>query len=326
MTTFDVHEWTEKLTRRHPCRIRGFPVTVLVVGTVRRFLDVRVMGLAAEMTYYALLSFFPLIGALGASLGFVERFIGTEAVVEVESTLLRWIDAVFSPELTSGIVAPMVRGLLQQERAGFALGSFVVSLFLASRIFRSAIDTLDAAYDVEERRGTISLWILGFLFSLGSIVTAAAILSMVVVGPLLGGGRAIAEWLGFGDAFQMAWTLVRMPVVFVIATAFLAALYRFGPNIRNSWRRSLPGAVVGMALLILISIGFRLYLGISGIDSPQIGDADEAVSIGAQAIGVLLAALLWIWLSGISILTGGVVNAELQHLRTRDRARESNAH
>jgi membrane protein len=246
--------------------------------------------------------------------------------VEVESTLLRWIDAVFSPELTSGIVAPMVRGLLQQERAGFALGSFVVSLFLASRIFRSAIDTLDAAYDVEERRGTISLWILGFLFSLGSIVTAAAILSMVVVGPLLGGGRAIAEWLGFGDAFQMAWTLVRMPVVFVIATAFLAALYRFGPNIRNSWRRSLPGAVVGMALLILISIGFRLYLGISGIDSPQIGDADEAVSIGAQAIGVLLAALLWIWLSGISILTGGVVNAELQHLRTRDRARESNAH
>ena len=39
----------------------------------------------------------------------------------------------------------MVQGLLQQERTGFAVGSFLITLFLASRVFRSAIDTLAPA-------------------------------------------------------------------------------------------------------------------------------------------------------------------------------------
>lgn len=286
-------------------------VAGLASGIVRRFQEVRVAGLAAEMTYYALLSCFPLIGALGASLGFIERFIGTDAVLEIEVTLLRWLESVFSPEMTSGILAPMIQGLLRQERTGFALGGFLVTLFLASRIFRSAIDTLDAAYKTEEKRGTISLWLLGFVFALGSIVTSAVILSMVVVGPLLGGGRTIAGWLGFGEAFQVAWTLARLPFVFLVATGFLAVLYRYGPNARTTWRHSLPGALVGMVLLIVISVGFRIYLGIAGLDTPEIHDADEAVSIGAQMVGILFAALLWLWLSSMALLTGGVINAEL---------------
>jgi membrane protein len=303
------------LARRYPLPLGGVSLSLLVLRLVDRFLAVRVTGLAAEMTYYSILSIFPLIAALGASLGFLERLVGRAAVERVEATLITALSSIFSTEVTDELITPMVQGLLAEERAGFAVGGFLLSLFLASRVFRSAIDTLDAAYGVEERRGIVALWTLGFLFSLAAIFTATAVLSMVVVGPLLGGGRAIAGALGLGAAFELVWTIARWPVVFVIAIAFLSLLYRTGPNVRNSWRQSYPGAVFGVITLILIAIGFRLYLGIVGTPTPGLGEAEEAVNIAAQAVGALLAALLWLWLSAIAILTGGVLNAELSRMR-----------
>jgi membrane protein len=301
--------------RRHPLRMGDVSVTMLAVRLVERFLEVRVMGLAAEMTYYALLSIFPLTAALGASLGFLERLIGSEDVEQVENMVIATLSTIFSAEVTDDLVAPLIQGLLQQERAGFAVGGLLLSLFLASRVFRSAIDTLDAAYRVEERRGMIALWSLGFIFSIGAILTAIAVLSMVVVGPLLGGGRVIADALRLGVVFELVWNVLRMPVVFLIATAFLTVLYRTGPNVRNTWRQAYPGAVFGVVALVLVALGFRLYLGLVGTSAPGFEGAEEAVNIAAQSFGALLAALLWLWLSAIAILAGGVFNAELSRLR-----------
>jgi membrane protein len=306
-----VERWLE----RHPLRVAGLSTSRLAVRFVDRFLHVRVMGLAAEMTYYGLLSLFPLVGALGASLGFAERLFGAGRAQEMELALIRSLDLVFSPDVTAEVMTPLVQGLLQEERGGFALGSLAISLFFASRIFRSAIDTLDAAYSVEERRGTVKLWGLGFVFALSAILVAVVVLSMVVIGPLLGGARALAEWLRLGETFEWAWRIARWPVVFAIATGFLSLLYRFGPNVRNTWRESLPGAIIGMLALLLVAVGFRLYIGTTGLDGPQIADADDAVLFALQAFSALLAVLLWLWLSAMVILSGGVINAEISRLR-----------
>jgi membrane protein len=305
----------ERWSRNHPMEVGGISMSRLTLRVVESFMEVRAMGLAAEMTYYALLSLFPLIGALGASLGFIERLVGPEQALEMEAFIIGSLDLVFSAEATADVVAPLVAGLIREERAGFAVGSFLVTMFLASRIFRSAIDTLDSAYNVEERRSFLALWGLGLLFSVCAILAAAILIAMVVVGPLLGGGRAIAEWLRLGTAFEWVWAIARWPVVFAAATAFLSLLYRFGPNARCTWRESLPGAIVGMFLLVLVATGFRLYIGATGLQSPVITDADDAVLLALQGFGALMAVLLWIWLSAMVVLTGGVVNAELRRLR-----------
>jgi membrane protein len=282
------------------------------LGLAKRFLAVRVTGLAAEMTYYALLSIFPLIAALGASLGFLERFVGSAAVQDAERTILQGVEVVFSPDVAADVITPLVQSLLEQERAGFALTSFLLSLFFASRVFRSAIDTLDSAFGVEERRGTIALWSLGLLFSIGAVVVGAVVTTMVVLDPLLGGGRALAERLGLGSVFAWTWSLARWPLVFVVATSFLAVLYRFGPNAHNSWQSCLPGAVLGMVGLILVSMGFRVYIELMGLQSPDLVGDDAGLVLTLQLIGALMAVLFWLWLSSIAILTGGVLSAELE--------------
>ena len=305
----------ENWARRHPFTVAGIRVSLLAVRFVQGFSSARVMGLSAEMAYYAVLSIFPLIGALGVSLGLLESLIGQAAVDKLEATVIISLHAVFSSAVMSEVITPMVQGLLQQERTGFAVGSFLITLFLASRVFRSAIDTLDSAYRVEERRGIVSLWSLGLIFSLGAVLTATTMLSMVVVGPLLGGGRAIATALGLGRAFEVIWALARWPAIFVIAIGFLTVLYRTGPNVRNSWRQALPGAVFGVVALILVAVGFRLYLETMGVGTLDIRDADEAVMVAGQVVGAILAALLWLWLSAMAILSGGVFNAELSRLQ-----------
>ena len=308
-------ERIERWAFRHPLRVGGISVAVLAVRVAQRAAAVRAMGLAAEMTYYALLSFFPLIGALGSSLGFLERVVGTQYTQRMEDAILVALEVVFSPKVTAGVMAPLVAGLLRVKRTRFAIGSFLVTLFFGSRIFRSAIDTLDSTYRVAERRSVLALWGLGLLFALSAVVVAAVVTTMVVVGPLLGGGRAIASLVGLGGAFEWTWALVRWPIVFAIATAFLSLLYHAGPNARTTWRGSLPGALFGMIALVIVATGFRLYIATAGLQSPTIANADDAVALVAHTLGALFAILLWIWLSATVMLTGGIVNAELARLR-----------
>ncbi|TVR57041.1 MAG: YihY/virulence factor BrkB family protein [Gemmatimonadales bacterium] len=296
-------------------RIGGISLPHLGLRVIDRFLEVRGMGLAAEMTYYAILSIFPIIGIVGTGLGFLERFVGPEEAAAAERTILAGIERVFATEVTQDVFVPMIQGLIQEERTAFALGSLLITLFLASRIFRSTINTLEVAYQVEDGRGMAAVWGLGFLFSLGALLTGTLVLALIVVGPLLGGAHAVAAWLGLSEAFRLTWTLLEWPTVLLICIGFLTALYRLGPDVPNRWRDAVPGAILGVVGIIAVSLGFRSYLGIVGDTAPALTEAEALVSLSAQVIGAGLASLLWIWLSCMVIILGGVLNAEISSLR-----------
>lgn len=306
--------------RRHPIRIAGIGPLTLLSRAYQRFTRVRGMGLAAEMTYYAILSLFPLLSTLGASLGFLERLIGAAETHRVQMAVVDTMEAVFTPEVTADVIAPLVAGLLQQERIGFALSSFLISLFFASRVFRSLTDALDNAYEREERHGIIALWVRGFMFSVMAVVMATVLLVILVVGPLLGGGQNIADIFGLGPAFELTWTLARWPTVLALAALFLSSIYHFGPKAPLPWRHSVLGSVVGVAGIILVTLGFRLYIDLTGLATPAISDPSEAVAIAVQLVGALVAILFWLWLSSLVILVGGVLNAEVNHAARRREA------
>ncbi len=290
---------------------------LVTVRAWRRAIDVRVTGLAAEMTYYGLISLVPLLTALGASLGFLERLVGARAVSRIEETLVDASAAVFAEDVAADLLAPLVAGLLREERAGVALGSVLVALWLASRMFRAAIRALDDAYRVPERRTLVGQYVLGIVLALGAVVTLLVLLAMVVVGPLLGDARELAERFGLGEAFQVAWSVLRWPALAAVTTTYLTLLYRFGPNVRTTWRRALPGGVVGTAGLVVVAVGFSAYVDLAGPSAPGAADVrDAAVTAAAQTIGLVLAGVVWLWLSSIVTLTGGVLNAELERART----------
>jgi membrane protein len=295
--------------------VRGRSLSQLTLRSLRRIIDVRVTGLAAEMTYYALISLLPLTTALGAALGFLERVLDVGQVEEFEATLVRWLGTVFDEEVAGDFLLPLVEGLLREPRGGVALGSLAIALWLAGRMFRAAIRALDDAYQVEERRRLLAQWGLGVGLSVVAVATLVFVLAMVVVGPLLGGGQRIAGWLGFGGLFEAVWAVARWPAVGAFCALFLVLLYRHGPNVENTWRECLPGAVLGTVGLLVVAVGFQVYLATAGPAAPDVGGSEGAVAVAAQTIGAMLAGVLWLWLSSIVILVGGVLNAELRHER-----------
>jgi membrane protein len=307
----DLSERLQRWAEGRRGRVAGHNPWAVAVGTLRSAAEDRVTGLAAEMAFFALLSLVPLIVAVGAALGFLERFLGPDEVARGQQVVVGAARTVFSTQASEDVIVPLVDGLLAEQRAGVALSSVVAAVYLASRVFTAMIRALDTAYAVQERRGAVVLRLLAVAFALGFVVVVTLVLLLVVAGPLLGGGHALAGRLGLGDQFAMAWSLARWPLVVVVAVAFFATLYHLGPNAPTRWRTSLPGAVLGVALWISASLGLRLYLATLGAPGAQFQPTDDALAVTTAAIGAVAAVVLWVYLSGICLLLGGELNSQL---------------
>ncbi|MPZ71619.1 MAG: hypothetical protein GEU74_00060 [Nitriliruptorales bacterium] len=300
-----------------PHRVRGRNPWVLAVDLAHNTVEDRVTGLAAEMAFWALLSFFPLVISISALLGYAEALVGTAELQRGQDAIVGALSVVFNPELTEEVVDPFIGGLLRAEQGGLAATSLVVTLYLASRVFTATIRSLDLAYRVAEARGLLAQRLLAVAFALGFVVVVVATLLLMVLGPLLGTGESVAERLGLGDVFAFLWSVFRWPVLLAIMVAFLSAVYRYGPNVENRWRHCLPGALLGVVLWTLASVGLRLYLEAGGGAAPQVEASDEAVALVGRVVGTLLALMLWVFLTGFAILVGGELNALLAPRQVR---------
>ena len=67
-----------------------------------------------------------------------------------------------------------------------------------------------------------------------------------------------------GTAFTIAWTAVYWVMASSLITLLFSAYYFFGPNRRAPrWQWVSPGGLLGTAIFLLASLGFRFYVGSS---------------------------------------------------------------
>jgi membrane protein len=281
------------------------------VGVARAASRHRITGTAAEMSFFAVLGLVPLTVAFGAALGYVERVVGPEGIAEGQRAAILVLTTLIGPELTTDTVSPFVRTQLVQERGGLALGSLLIAAWLGSRMFTPALHALDVAHGIEELRSAARQRVLGLGLAVSSLLASVLTLMIMIVGPLLGTGQTVADRLGLGTTYRLAWVVGRWPLLLVILVGFLVGLYRFAPSHRPSWRACVPGAVVALGAWILVALGFRLYLALGGRPGAGVGAEEEAIALVGRAVGAVVATMLWAFLSSIAILLGGEVNAVL---------------
>jgi membrane protein len=75
--------------------------------------------------------------------------------------------------------------------------------------------------------------------------------------------------------------------------------------------------VLGLGALVLFAADFRIYSQTIAVESITGTDEEGAVVAAGQAAGAALAALVWLWLSAMAVLSGGVLNAEVSRLATK---------
>lgn len=248
--------------------------------------DDDIIGNAAQVAFYFSFALFPLLLFLMSLLGLL---MGNKQ--EMQDELI----AVLAQAMPASAFE-LVRDTLQEVRDS-ASGSkvtlgIIVTLWSASAGIDNMRGTLNEVYNLEETR----TWLRSKLTSL-ALTLAIGLLVLIGLGFLVYGSQLLNAALPLDSPLlleSMEWA-----AVLVLLLIAFALLYNFLPNHEPfQWRWISPGAILGIALWLILTGGFRLYL--RYFDS-------YAATYGS--LGTVIILLLWLYLTALVILIGGAVNA-----------------
>ena len=118
----------------------------------------------------------------------------------------------------------------------------------------------------------------------------------------------VSAHLGLGPVITWTWKILQWPIAFFFLTLVFAIIYYAAPDVeQRHWQWISPGAVIGIVLWLVVSFGFRVYLGIFS----------NSYSATYGALGAVIILMLWFYVTGAAILTGGEVNAEIENAAAR---------
>lgn len=287
----------KRLRDRLPPRVRA--AVDLTVATVRDSLDDRVPGLAAEISFWALLSLPPLLLLAAAAAGVVGRAVGSDVRTQLVDRLQQLAGNVFTEDTVEQTITPALEGLLQSESTSLLSATFLVTIYSASRVLRIVVHAVTIAYDQQGQRPDWVARVLGLLYTVVGLVGGLVVIPLVVAGPRL--GAIIERRLGLDMALAEIWAIAYWPTALVLVTFALAVLYHYAVPWSTPFHRELPGAALATVLGLLLSVGLRTYtqraFGGGGVYAP---------------LAAPLALMVWLWLQGIALLVGAELNAEIE--------------
>ena len=264
----------------------------LLKRTVKDSIDDGITGLAAQLAYYFFLALFPALLFLVALASF---FPLQQAIDEITGALVR-----FAPGDVVKIVQDQLTAISNSKNGGLLTVGFLGTLWSTSSAMTGIIDTLNKAYEIQEGRSwwKVRLLSVGLTVAVGLFILIS--FTLIVVGPQV--AERIAETAGLGNAFAWTWKIVQWPVVFLLVAVAIGFIYYFGPDAQQQWEWITPGSLVATVLWIGGSLGFRFYV-------TNFADYNETYG----TIGGIIIALLWLYITGLSILVGAEMNAEIEH-------------
>lgn len=264
-----------------------------------RFGADHVTDMAAAMTYYLVLSLFPLLLAVVAILNLVG---GAGWLVPHMESL---VSTFLSPEMAASF-AQMVGGFMASEGAGLALVlSIVAALWSASGYIGAFTRAVNTVYQVGEGRNFIKLKAIQLL------MTFALVILIILLVVALAISSPAAFWLGnqigMGDQFADVWSWLRYPLLGGVIVVLVQLLFFVAPNVRQPRVRVLSlGSLISIVLAVGVLEVFRIYLSVFN------GRSNYAKTYGALA-GVIIALFL-MFLVNIALLVGAELDAVMERL------------
>jgi membrane protein len=266
--------------------------------TLTEFSEDNITDWAAALTDYGLLSLFPALIALVSVLGiFGDPVRTTQTITDVVTQI--------GPDTAADTFAGPIESITSNRGAAGVL-FFVglgVALWSASGYVGAFMRAANVVYETPEGRPFWKLRPLQILVTLAMVLLLALVaLALVLTGPIV---EAVAEPLGIGSTATTVWDIAKWPVLVAVVVLMFAVLYFAAPNVRvGSLKRVLPGVVVALAVWIVASAAFALYVA-------NFGSYDKTYG----ALGGVIVMLVWFWLTNLALLLGLELNAEIERSR-----------
>jgi membrane protein len=260
--------------------------------TLQAVITDNVLGWSAELAYYfflalfpallffvALASFFPIHNLMDQIMGALGRFAPGEVLVLVRDQLLQ---------------------ISKNNNGGLLTLGLLGTIWSASSGMSSVIVTLNQAYKVREGRSWVRVRLTAILLTAALALFVLVSFALVLIGPAA--ADKVADMIHLGAVFAWTWKILQWPVIVALIISGFGIVYYVGPDVKQEWRWITPGAAFATLIWLLVSLGFRWYVS---------AFADYQKTYGA--IGAVIVALLWFYLSGLALLIGAEMNAIIEH-------------
>jgi membrane protein len=250
---------------------------------------------AAGLAFYAFLALVPALIAAVLVFGLVADPADLERLIADLSDTL--------PDSARDLLDTLLSGIVATSNASLSIGLVVAlagALWSASSGTAALIKSINAVFGLPETRRFLRVR------ALSALLTAGAIVLLTILGFVATALPALLEAAGLGDAGRTAVSVARWPMLLVLVAGAMAVLYRVAPDrpAPPGWAAS-RGAVVAAFVWIAASGAFSFYVASFGTYNQTYG-----------VLAGVVVLLLWFFLSGLSVLLGALVDAEMERRRT----------
>ena len=266
-----------------PERVKHSWIANTTVDTIQLIRRNRVMGIAAEVSFWAVFSVTPLLLVSASALGWIDSVFGLHVADDAREAMTTFVRDLLG--INDQAVDSIDELFDNPSASGITVG-LVTSIYASSRGFTSLIGGLDHITGREQRRNFVTTRVAGFVAAVVSVPALVALLVLVNVGRT-----------GFG--LPQPWSDIiaggMWPVIALGLTGFALTLLHGSPAQRTPLRTDLLGATVSVVI----------WLGGSWVA------ARSLASFGSDVLGILggsVGLLFWLYIMTSGILIGAQVN------------------
>ena len=251
-----------------------------------------ILDLAAQQAYYFFFALFPALLFVMA----LASFFPLQGLIDEVVVMIGRI----APSDVVKILTDSILELSKQNSGGILTFAFIVAIWSSSGAMVSITSTLNTAYDVTESRPWWKTRLTAVGLTVGIAVFILASMFLIIAGPTV--AENIAKRMQLGPVFTWTWMVLQWPIVFALVVTAIGLVYYFAPDVEQDWVWITPGSIFATVLWLAVSLGLKFYY-------QMMPDANAAYG----TIGAVMVLMLWFYVSGIALLLGAELNAEIEH-------------
>lgn len=251
-----------------------------------------IAGSAAEMSYYFLLSLFPLLMMIANIIPMLP--FEPDSVVALLETLL--------PDQVEPIIVPTLESYLSSDTTSALSVSFILILWSGSTAFGTMQNVLNRTYGITDKPNFIITRLFSFAIAIVLAIIAVALSVLFVFGQTL--LETINQFVDVPIQLFDIFTSVKWPILLIVLILAFTFIYQFIPHHKYAIKFAVPGAIVATVLSAVLSSGFSFYVNNFG-----------GSSVSNGTIGVFIVLMLYLWLTSIVLIAGALINHIVYRLK-----------
>lgn len=276
--------------------IRSFDWKHFFVRLYERTFEAEIFDRAAQVAFYFSFAVFPLLYFLVSLFGLV-----IESSEGLRGELFSYLRQLL-PSAVFDLVRKTIDEIIVNSTGGKAMIGLVITLWSASAGVDSLRNALNATYKLKETRLWPRTKLESLIITLIISLLAAITLAIVFYGWQL--FQLLLANIGLQITSSLFLTTIQWISALLVMLFACEIIYNLLPNFKKfHWMWITPGSIVAIALWLIMTGGFRLYLSYF-----------NSYNKAYDSLGAVIIMMLWLYLTATALMIGGLINSVLHEM------------